>query len=105
MITMASYSDEKLADILTYIRNSFGNRSDAILAHDIADARVRQASRTQAWTIEELESEIPVIGIPNKRFANRSSWKLTASHGVETTALAIDDIADAGYFTSINPCL
>lgn len=103
MITMASYSDEKLADILTYIRNSFGNRSDAVLAHDIADARVRQASRTQAWTIEELESEIPVIGIPNKRFANRSSWKLTASHGVETTALAIDDIADAGYFTSINP--
>ncbi|MDG2255011.1 MAG: discoidin domain-containing protein, partial [Opitutaceae bacterium] len=103
MISMASYSDEKLADVLTYIRNSFGNRSDTVHAQDISDARSNYAGRVDAWTIEELESEIPVIAIPNKRFENRSSWRITASHGIETTALATDDILDAGYFTSTNP--
>jgi len=42
MGAMASYkflSDQKIADVLTYIRNSFGNDAEAVTAEEVAEVR------------------------------------------------------------------
>lgn len=100
MISMASYSDQELANVLTYVRNAFGNRSPAISPADIAAAR---DLRSTPWTIEELEASIPAIAVPMERFAKRDQWTLTASHADELTGLAADDLLQEGYETKSTP--
>lgn len=102
MIPMGSYSDEELANVLTYIRNSFGNRSDAVLPSEVTEIRNRSGIRS-FWTIEELEAEIPELAIPSIRFENRAQWKLSASHSPELARLAVDDEPDTVYETSKSP--
>ncbi len=46
--------DQKIADILTYIRNEWGNNGAAISAQTVAKIRAKTASRVQPWTQEEL---------------------------------------------------
>jgi len=103
MISMASYSDEELANVLTYIRNSFGNRSDAVLPTEVEAVRAENGERKLPWTIEELESHSPVIAIPSERFAKRGDWKLSASHETEQAALAADADLEMGYETKRTP--
>lgn len=102
MIPMGSYSDEELANVLTYIRNSFGNRSEAVLPEEVTKVREQSANRP-FWTLGELEAVVPELSIPRNRFENQSSWKLTASHNEELAALAIDDDFDTGYEAKKSP--
>jgi mono/diheme cytochrome c family protein len=46
--------DDQLASILTYVRNAWGNRSDAVLPEDIARYRKTEASRVAPWTESEF---------------------------------------------------
>lgn len=103
MIPMASYTDEQLADVLTYVRNSFGNRSAAVLPADIADAREASGGRVDFWTIAELEGELPYLQVPLTRFVNRGSWKLSASHRSENAHLAVEDGSERGYVAPNTP--
>ena len=103
MISMASYSDEQLANVLTYIRNSFGNRSDEVRAPDVAQSRERFQDRKRFWTMAELEALHPELKIPAERFEHRSAWKLSASHAPETAALAVDERAETCYLTGSTP--
>ena len=46
--------DDQLADILTYVRNAWGNKADAITSDDIAGYRQSEARRITPWTEAEF---------------------------------------------------
>jgi glucose/arabinose dehydrogenase/mono/diheme cytochrome c family protein len=83
MIPMAANDDRWIASVLSYVRNSFGNRAGFVRPEDVARARVATTQRTQPWTVEELRAATP------KPIAAKS-LKLTASHHADALALAID---------------
>lgn len=50
----AGYTDEQLANVLSYIRNSFGNTADPITADHVKKVRAELGGRAQPYTAEEL---------------------------------------------------
>lgn len=94
MMPMQSNNDQWIADIATYIRNSFGNKNPMILPAHAAYVRKRTAPRTKAWTEAELNKiEPPVIG-------GRQLWKLKASHNTQDVRKAIDNEPSSRYSTN-----
>lgn len=47
-------SDDEVAEVLTYVRSSFGNRASAVTAADVAKIRTATAGRTTPMTQKEL---------------------------------------------------
>jgi mono/diheme cytochrome c family protein len=51
------FSDEQIADILTFVRNSWSNKAGAVLPETVKDVREKTASRTGPWNGgEELDA-------------------------------------------------
>jgi mono/diheme cytochrome c family protein len=50
----AVYSDEQLADLLSYIRNSWGNKASVVTAEQVKKVRADLGGRAQPYTGEEL---------------------------------------------------
>ncbi len=102
MVPMNSYSDTELANVLTYVRNSFGNRSPAVEARAVADLRAADAARTSYWTMPDLAKRIPALDVPRERFKRRAEWKLAANmearQGSPVEAI-VDGDPKTGYFT------
>jgi nitrite reductase (NO-forming) len=48
--------DDQLANMMTYVRNAWGNKGDAVSADDIAEYRKAHADRLAPWTEAELEA-------------------------------------------------
>lgn len=48
-------SDEKLAQILSFVRNSWSNKADEVTVKDVQAARVKYKDRKNAFTQEELK--------------------------------------------------
>src|SRR6187399_498497 len=71
MVPMNSYSDAELANVLTYIRNSFGNRAPQVQPAAVAARRAADAQRSSYWTLDELTSQIPALAVPRERFKRR----------------------------------
>ena len=94
MIAMATNDDAWIASVLSYVRNSFGNRASFIAPQEVARIRVATKARTQPWTIPELRAALP------QPLTNRKEWKLSASHNNAACAAAID--GDAGSRFSTN---
>ena len=46
--------NEQLADILTYVRNAWGNRSSLISAKDVMDYRLKESTRITPWIEAEF---------------------------------------------------
>lgn len=93
MVSMSTNDDQWLADITTYIRNSFGNKSSITTPRNVATLRKKHSSRKEPWTQKELEElTLPVL-------ANRKDWKLTASHGKRELKGCIDDNPKSRYTT------
>jgi mono/diheme cytochrome c family protein len=84
MAPMAAASDASLADIASFIRNSFGNSASVVTEADIARVRKSTAARTTMWTVEELARALPRPRIPD------STWRATASHSSAAAAGAFD---------------
>jgi mono/diheme cytochrome c family protein len=102
MVPMGSYSDAELANVLTYIRNSFGNRAPAVQPAAVASRRAADASRTGYWTPEELNSQMPALAVPRERFKRRAEWKLVANMEARDNAppeAMLDGDPKTGYFT------
>ena len=74
MIPMGQQTDEWVASVASYIRNSFGNRASFVTAADVARVRQATAARKTSWTFAELEAALP------KPVIFDSSWKFAASH-------------------------
>jgi putative membrane-bound dehydrogenase-like protein len=102
MVPMNSYSDAELAGVLTYIRNSFGNRAPAVQPEAVAARRAADAAHTNYWTLAELTGKIPALGVPRKRFERRAEWKLAANmearQGSPVEAM-LDGDPKTGYIT------
>ena len=49
-------NDDQIANILTYVRNAWGNREDAITKESVADFRAKHSSRFLPWTEAELDA-------------------------------------------------
>ncbi len=92
MVPMGANTDEWIADVASFVRNSFGNSGMLVTPADVA--RVRKAStRTTPWTLPELEAAVPA------ELANSSLWKLTASDNAAAAANAIGTNATARWDT------
>jgi hypothetical protein len=50
----ATMSDEDIANALTYVRNSWGNKGSMVTADMVAKVRGTEKARTAAWTEAEL---------------------------------------------------
>jgi mono/diheme cytochrome c family protein len=94
MVTMATNDDQWLADITTYIRNSFGNKEGLTQPRDVAKLRKKHASRMEPWTQAELEKLSPPI------LGNEKNWQLTSSHGEKSLNGCVDRDTTSRYTTS-----
>jgi hypothetical protein len=102
MVPMGSYSDAELANVLTYVRNSFGNRAPAVEPAAIAARRAADAARSSYWTLEELTRQIPALAVPRERFERRAEWKLAVNMEARDNApprAMLDGDPKTGYFT------
>jgi len=84
MLPMGANSDLWIADVATYIRNSWGNQSPLLEAVDVARIRSTSRDRSGPWTLAELRRFDPPA------LENRSAWKLTSSHRSQMLGSAID---------------
>ena len=88
MVSMGSNKDQWVADVASYVRNSFGNAGALATNADVARVRAASGDRKVPWTIEELDASLP-----RPLFAE-ASWKVTASHDARPAPRAN---ADGGY--------
>ena len=93
MVPMASNDDEWIASVVSFIRNSFGNRASLVTPADVTKVRAGTANRTEPWTLEELHAVLP------QPLKNKAQWKLTASHRKEAVGAAIDGNLTSRYDT------
>ena len=77
MIPMGQQTDEWVASVASYIRNSFGNRASFVTPADVARVRQATAARKTSWTFAELEAALPKPVIFD---SSLSAWKFAASH-------------------------
>ena len=82
MVPMGANTDEWIASVASFVRNSFGNTASYVTADQVATVRAATSSRTTPWTLTELESQIPVL------LADQSEWKVTASVNAEAAGNA-----------------
>lgn len=94
MVAMATNDDQWIADVTTYIRNSFGNKGGLTRATTVAALRKHHAGRNTPWTQRELEALFPPV------LTNQKSWKLTASHGTDTVGGCVDGDLASRYTTN-----
>ena len=54
-----SLTDQQIADVLTYIRNDWGNSASAVSPEEVANVRgfVKDRGQMQMWTAAELNSD------------------------------------------------
>ncbi|MBC8001956.1 MAG: discoidin domain-containing protein, partial [Opitutaceae bacterium] len=93
MVPMESNDDEWIASVVSFIRNSFGNRASFVTPADVARVRAANKGRTEPWTLEELSAVLP------QPLKNQKQWKLTASHRKEAVAAAVDGNLSSRYDT------
>lgn len=53
-----SLNDEEVAQVLTYIRKSWGNNADAVKPEQVAAVRKETEGRTTEWTVADLEKVV-----------------------------------------------
>jgi mono/diheme cytochrome c family protein/glucose/arabinose dehydrogenase len=74
MVAMGANKDEWVADVASYVRNSFGNSGVFVTVQDVGRVRASTADRKTPWTADELDASVPRPLVPDP------SWKATASH-------------------------
>jgi mono/diheme cytochrome c family protein/glucose/arabinose dehydrogenase len=74
MVAMGSNKDQWIADVVSYVRNSFGNSGGMVTVPDVARVRASTSDRKAPWTTTELDASLPRVLVPSEM------WKVTASH-------------------------
>ena len=54
MPPVAGVNDQDIADVLTYVRQSFGNKGNPVSVDQVKAVRAATAGRTAPWTTAEL---------------------------------------------------
>lgn len=84
MVPMGSNKDEWIADIASYVRNSFGNSASFVTPEQVAKVRAAGGSRSARWNIDELVASVPRV------LRYQPDWKVTASHNADMAGYAIN---------------
>ncbi len=79
MVPMNKNTDQWIADVVSYLRNSFGNSASFVTPAQVAAVRAANPNHKK-WTVRELEATVPAL-VPNQQ-----NWKATASVSPETAA-------------------
>lgn len=74
MVRMGANPDRWIADVASFVRMNFGNSGSLVTADDVARVRAAAGTRESAWTVDEIERDLPTLLIRD------ASWKATASH-------------------------
>ncbi len=93
MVPMESNADEWVASIVSYIRNSFGNRGSFVPTNQVRELRQAFPQRIEPWTELEVRHLVP------ESLTNRRSWKLTASGSTNSCPAVVDGKADTRWDT------
>jgi mono/diheme cytochrome c family protein/glucose/arabinose dehydrogenase len=83
MVPMGDQNDRWIADVASYVRNSFGNYASFIEPEDVASLRATTTSRTTPWTFAEVTARVP------QPLTNQATWDLAASHNVANARNAL----------------
>jgi mono/diheme cytochrome c family protein len=92
MVSQGQQSDEWIAAVASYIRNTLTNQASFVTPQQVAAVRAAMRSRTTAWTYPELATSVPVL------MRLQASWKATASHNAES---AVRAFGTAGWSTLV----
>jgi len=79
MVPMGSNKDQWIADVASYIRNSFGNAGAFVTAQDVTRVRTEVGDRKTPWTVAELQASSPRVLVSD------ATWKASASHEAQPT--------------------
>jgi hypothetical protein len=93
MVSMATNTDDWIASVASYVRNSFGNSGAFVTPDEVKRLRIATKDRTQPWTQKELIDALP------KPLGDAKSWKLTASVNPGGCSAAIDGDAKTRWDT------
>jgi mono/diheme cytochrome c family protein/glucose/arabinose dehydrogenase len=93
MVSMATNSDDWIASVASYVRNSFGNSGAFVTPAEVKRLRVATKDRTQPWTQKELMDALP------QPLGDSKKWKLTASVNPAGCSAAIDGNATTRWDT------
>ena len=74
MVAMGTNKDQWIADIASFVRNSFGNSGVFATPQDVARVRAATTNRQAPWTVAELDASPPRALVPD------ATWTVTASH-------------------------
>jgi hypothetical protein len=77
MVSMAGNDDAWIADVASFVRNSFGNSAGFVTPADVAAVRKAMGARRTPWTLTDLLPTVPTA------LENAQEWTLTASHNAE----------------------
>jgi mono/diheme cytochrome c family protein len=92
MISMASNDDQWVSDVLSYVRNSFGNRGSFVSPAEVAKARKDTAGQIEPWTYAQLHALLPTV-------LSGNSLKVTANYNGGEAGRAIDGSLESRYTT------
>ncbi|MCC7042232.1 MAG: discoidin domain-containing protein [Acidobacteria bacterium] len=92
MIPMGQNTDQWIADVASFVRNSWGNSAAVITADEVARVRAATANRSSMWTAAELAAAVPTL------VAAQPEWTVTAGHNTETAARGVAPAAAGGGF-------
>jgi mono/diheme cytochrome c family protein len=84
MAPMGQQSDEWIAAVSSYIRNTMTNQGSMVTPQQVARVRAENATRTRPWEYDELVRTVPV------RMRVDTHWKFTASHVGDRAERAFD---------------
>src|SRR4029453_17948182 len=65
MVPLGTNKDQWIADVASFVRNSFGNSGTFVAPADVARARATTGNRATQWTIPELEASLPRALVPD----------------------------------------
>lgn len=57
MPAVAGLSDGDIADVVTYVRNSFGNTGAVVSEDEVKAIKAKYADRKTPWTAEEFQKD------------------------------------------------
>ena len=76
MPSIASNGDEYVANVLTYIRNEFGNEASLVTAKDVAAVKKLNQAPENMWDQKTLEHKF------SKELTDKAQWKVSANFEV-----------------------
>ena len=84
MAPMGASSDRWIAEVASFVRNSFGNTASLVTEADVARVRTATEGRTAMWTVDELARAVPRPLVPD------GTWRAMASHNSPAASAAFD---------------